>query len=281
MQAMEIIKNSLDGDTLSIVSECEDQICEIRLRVNRPLRICLIDGSVREGSCISESRLEKIFSSLNMGSYYAIENQLREGYFSMQGGIRVGVCGKMNRNASGDFNLSAIGSLCIRIPREAKGCALQLWQKAGFTSVLILSPPGMGKTTLLRDYLRIASNAGHEVCIADERREIAACFHGIAQMDVGKCTDVIDDCPKDRAIPLLLRACAPEMIAADEIASSTEAAALYEASKCGVKIAATAHAESLQDARDRRVIGALIQDGIFSAICVLGEKPGKIIGIYQ
>lgn len=281
MQPMEIIKSCMDADILSIASECEDQICEIRLRVNRPVRIRMLDGSVREGARISESRLEKIFASLNMGSYYAIENQLREGYFSIQSGIRVGVCGKMNQKASGEFNLSAIGSICIRIPREVKGCAKELWEKAGFCNLLILSPPGMGKTTLLRDYVRMASDSGHEISIADERREIAACFHGIAQMDIGKCTDVIDDCPKGRAIPLLLRACAPEMIAADEIASPSEARVLYEASKCGVKIAATAHAASLEDARDRHIIGDLLRNGIFSATCVLGGEIGKIIGIYQ
>lgn len=281
MQAIDIIKNCIDGNILSIADGHESEICEIRLRINRPARIRMIDGSCAESVCVSETMLEKAVTALSMGSYYAIEEQLRQGYFTMQGGVRVGVCGKMNRTSEGDFALSAIGSVCIRIPREVKGCAAPLWEKIGFCNLLILSPPGMGKTTLIRDYARIASNGGYDVAIADERREIAACLHGIPQMDVGKCTDVIDDCPKERAIPLLLRACKPQMIVADEIAPDSEAMALREASKCGVKIAATAHAGSMEDARNRRAIGDLLQNGIFSAVCVLGEKPGKIIDIYQ
>ena len=281
MPSIDIIKKCI-GDGIFPASAFEkDDVCEIRLRVNRPARLRMLDGSSTEGICVTRRRLEQIVAALNMGSYYAVEDQLRQGYFTMQDGIRVGVCGKMNREACGEYTLSGIGSVCIRIPREIRGCAMQLWERTGFSNILILSPPGMGKTTMIRDYVRIASDSGYNIAVADERREIAACMEGIPQLDVGKCTDVIDDCPKARAIPLLLRSCAPDMIAADEIALESEAEVLREVSKCGVKIAATAHAASYRDALLRKAIGGLIREGIFSEIYLLGGRAGNITGIYQ
>ena len=215
MPSIETVRRCIGDGVISAARGRENEICEIRLRTNRPVRIRLTDGRDVEGECISQNRLEKIVSALSLGSYYAVEDQLREGYFSMQGGVRVGVCGKVNRDASGRYALSSIGSVCIRIPGEIKGCAAKLWEKAGFSNLLVISPPGMGKTTLLRDYLRMASDAGYNIAVADERREIAACMQGVPQLDVGKCTDVIDGCPKEYAIALLLRSCAPDMIAAD------------------------------------------------------------------
>lgn len=281
MPSIDIIKKCIGDGIFPAAALEKGDICEIRLRVNRPAQLRKLDGSTEDGICISRLRLETIVAALNMGSYYAVEDQLRHGYFTMQGGIRVGVCGKMNREAAGEYTISAIGSVCIRIPREIRGCAIPLWERSGFTNILILSPPGMGKTTMIRDYVRIASDIGYNIAVADERREIAACMEGIPQMDVGKCTDVIDDCPKERAIPLLLRSCAPDMIAADEIALESEAEVLREVSKCGVKIAATAHAASYSDALSRNAIGSLIREGTFFQIYFLGGRAGNITGIYQ
>ncbi len=281
MPAIEFIRKCIGDGIFPAAFYREDEICEIRLRVNRPAQLRLLDGSCAEGVCVTRQRLEDIVARLNMGSYYAIEDQLRQGYFTARGGIRVGVCGKMNREAGGEYTLSGIGSVCIRIPREIRNCAMPIWEKTGFENILIISPPGMGKTTMIRDYIRLASDSGRNIAVADERREIAACMEGVPQMDVGKCTDVIDDCPKERAIPLLLRSCAPEMIAADEIALESEAAALREASKCGVKIAATAHASGFRDVLERKALGSLIREGIFSEIYLLGGRPGNIAGNYQ
>lgn len=281
MQAMEMIRRCLGGDILAAAAESQAEISEIRLRANRPAQLRMSDGTCAEGILITEARLRKIFAALTMDSLYAVEDQLSQCYFTLRSGVRVGVCGRLKRSAGGKDLLSDIGSLCIRIPGEFPGCADRLWRAAGFNNILILSPPGMGKTTLVRDYARMVSNSGRNVAIADERREIAACWQGIPQLDVGRCSDVIDDAPKHSAIPLLLRSCAPEMIVADEIALPEEADALREAAKCGVKIAATAHAASLEDALSRRAVGPLLREEIFAFVCLLGGKPGNIAGIYQ
>lgn len=280
MLGLETVQKCIGKEILSPARGREKEICEIRLRINRPARLKMLNGDTLEGASVSKESILKIVSALQMGSFYAVEDQLSQGYFSAAGGIRIGVCGKLSQNARGSYALSSVGSVCIRIPREIKGCAEELWKTVGFSNLLILSRPGMGKTTLLRDYARIASNDGHEIAIADERREIAACVEGVPQLDVGKCSDVIDDCPKARAIMLLLRACAPEMIVVDEIALETEAAALREARKCGVKIAATAHAASLEDAKARSGVGEMIDEGAFSRICILDGGIGKIAHIY-
>lgn len=281
MQAMELIRRCLGEDILSSVSVSLADVSEIRLRTGRPASFHTTDGCRTEGTVITERQMGKIVSALSMDSLYAVEDQLSECYFTVKYGVRVGVCGRLSRTADGKYRLTSIGSLCIRIPREVTGCAEGLWKAAGLASILILSPPGMGKTTLIRDYVRIVSDEGYNVAVADERREIAACWQGIPQLNLGKCCDVIDDCPKIRAIPLLLRSCAPDMIAADEIALEEEAQALREAAKCGVKIAATAHAGSVEDALERHATGMLLREGIFQYAVLLGVKPGNILGIYQ
>lgn len=281
MQAMELIRRCLGEDILSSVGAGLADVSEIRLRTGRPASFHTTDGCRTEGTVITERQMGKIVSALSMDSLYAVEDQLSECYFTTKYGMRVGVCGRLSCTADGKYRLTSIGSLCIRIPREVTGCAEGLWKAAGLASILILSPPGMGKTTLIRDYVRIVSDEGYNVAVADERREIAACWQGIPQLNLGKSCDVIDDCPKVRAIPLLLRSCAPDMIAADEIALKEEAQALREAAKCGVKIAATAHAGSVEDALERRATGMLLREGVFQYAVLLGGKPGNILGIYQ
>ena len=176
-------------------------------------------------------------------------------------------------------SLGSIGSVCIRIPREIKGCASLLADcilEAPLTGILILSPPGMGKTTLLRDLVRIVSDRGKNVALADERREIAACMDGIPQLDVGSCTDVMDGLPKAQAIPMLVRACAPEFIAVDELGSLADARAVLDAVRCGVSVIATAHASCQEEALLRPGTGLLLKENAFQYCAVLGGRAGQI-----
>lgn len=114
------------------------------------------------------------------------------------------------------------------------------------------------------------------VAVADERREIAACREGVPQLDVGSRTDVMDGCPKAEAMPMLVRACAPDLLVADEIGSRADAEAIRDAARCGVRVAATAHAGDLREALLRGQIAPLIRDGVFDWCAVLGPEPGKI-----
>ena len=258
----------------------EDAIAEIRLRSDKATRLHLTDGGEIAAEPVTQARLRQIALRLMDGSYYSRENDLREGYFTAHGGFRVGVCGKLAPDRGGLPAMEAMSSLCIRIARERKGCATEIARDIladGLKSALILSPPGFGKTTLIRDLARLVSDSGRNVAIADERGEIAACVQGTPTLDVGARTDVMDGCPKAKAIPMLIRACAPELIVADEIGGAEDARALTDAARCGVRIAATAHAGSFREAAARENLSALIGSGLFSLICVLGGRPGKVI----
>lgn len=255
-----------------------DRLAEIRVRANREVRCRCLDGSEIVCPSAKTDTVQKVVHMLMENSVYACENELREGYFTAQGGCRIGVCGKMSMVEGRISALAAIGSVCIRIPREKKGCADRLMDISD-GSLLILSPPGLGKTTMIRDFARRMSDRGENVAIADERGEIAGCCEGMPSLDVGCRTDVMDGCPKANAIPMLVRACAPDWIVADEIGCGDDADALRDAARCGVRIAATAHAASIDDAFRRKHLCGLLEDGIFAAVVVLGKSPGQILRI--
>ena len=272
------MKDRLAAHLDKSISQNWYRLAEIRIRANRPARYRCIDGKELSGPVTDAQQVRKIVHMLMENSVYACEEELKEGYFTADGGCRVGVCGKMSVCSGKVIALNGIASACIRIPREKKGCADQL-AVLNCGSILILSVPGLGKTTLLRDFARQISDGGENVAIADERREIAACREGVPSLDVGCRTDVLDGCPKAMAIPMLVRACAPDWIIADEIGGEQDAEALRDAARCGVKIAATAHAANVEEAMLRRHVGALIEDGIFEYAAVLSGSLGHIAEI--
>ncbi len=251
-----------------------DGLCELRIRVNRPSRLRLLDGRELEGETVSPERLHRMLSRMMENSFYACEGELGQGYFTMAGGFRVGVCGRLHAGGAGPASMANVGSVCIRIPREVRGCAEKLLDGDRPRGLLVLSPPGMGKTTIIRDYARLVSDRGWNVAIADERREIAACREGVPGFDVGQRTDVMDGCSKALSIPLLVRACAPDLLVADEIGGLGDAEAILDAVRCGVAVAATAHASGIGEAYRR--FGALLDAGTFQRLALLGPTPGEI-----
>lgn len=251
---------------------------EIRLRINRNARIRLVSGKEIVLNRTEPAEFKEILLRLMENSLYAREDEMRQGYFTAAGGCRVGICGKWNP----ETGMVNAGSICIRIAREIIGCAdllLPILRGDDCGGILILSQPGLGKTTMLRDLARLASNSGMNTAIADERREIAACVEGVPQLDVGERTDVMDGCPKSVSIPMLIRSCAPDVIFADEIGGKGDSDAIFDARKCGVKLVATAHAETYSDAVRRTGIGELLESGVFAYTVCLGEPPGTIVSI--
>lgn len=134
----------------------------------------------------------------------------------------------------------------------------------------------MGKTTLLRDYIRLLSDQGMNIGLADERREIACCLEGIPQLDVGKYTDVMDACPKHLALQMMIRACAPDLVAADEIGSTEDAEALLDARRCGVQAAVSVHGLDLEDIKRRGFVRKLLEEGLFDWCVLLGPGRGRV-----
>ena len=225
---------------------------ELRLRIERPLSLTYPEGEAPlPQTRVLRSDLEQVLDKASEYSRYAAAETIRRGYVTASGGFRVGLCGTALPSGGGNEGLRDLSSLAIRIPRVHEGAALpvlpEVLEDGRPLSVLILSPPGGGKTTLLRDLVRLLSqgtpaNPPCRVALVDERGELAAVHHGRPQLEVGPRTDVMDGCPKSLAVPMLLRAMSPQVIALDEIALDADVEAVRAAAGCGVALLATVHA---------------------------------------
>ena len=284
MDGLAWVLEAIGGECAECMRANASVLCEIRIRIGQRTCLRFVDGDELQAERIDRSRMLQILDKLTQNSFYAHENEMLEGYFTIPGGIRVGVCGKLVFCDGKLVQLVNPSSLCIRIPKAVCGCAdeiAQLMRASWPCSALIISPPGLGKTTLLRDLVRQLSDAGINVAVVDERREIAACSEGMPQMDVGSHTDVMEGCPKSIAISALIRSCAPQLIALDEIGNAADARAIGDAARCGVAVIATMHAASIEEARQRLHIGPLIRAGIFNYLILLGGRPGRIAAVQK
>ena len=200
----------------------------------------------------------------------------------MRGGHRSGLCGSGVVRDGEIQNLRHLSSLAIRVAHEVVGAARMvrsaLLVHGRLQSTLILSPPGYGKTTLLRDLIRMASDGDGmpalRVGVADERGELAAMYEGRPQLNIGRRTDVMDGCPKGTGLLMLLRGMNPQVLAADEITAPADCAALALAANCGVTLLATAHGEGLEDLRRRPMYRELLEQGIFRRLVLLTRTDG-------
>lgn len=201
-----------------------------------------------------------------------------QGFITLRGGHRMGLCGRITQR-DGQLVLQEIGSVCIRVAHEIRGCGAQAAALFDATrqGILLCGAPGSGKTTWLRDAVRSISDGGTAVGLSDERSEIAACVRGIAQIDVGRRTHVLDGCPKAEALRWLLRAMNPQLLAMDEIYGAAECGAVREAAACGVPVLATAHAGSPKALRARQEVYALIKEGVFGHVIFL--QGGQAVNI--
>ena len=230
---------------------------------------------------VSAQQLRELVSRASGYSAYAVEDSLRQGFLTLPGGHRLGICGTAVMTEGRVKTLKDISSVNLRVARAVPGAAeplLGLLQRQP-QSLLLLGPPGSGKTTLLRDLLRLLSDAlGRRVAVADERGELAAALHGTPQLDVGRRTDVLSLCPKARAAELLTRTMNPEYLAMDEITAPQDVTALGQAAYCGVHLLATAHGSGPEDLANRPLYRQLMELGIFRRVAVLAaDKSCRVV----
>ena len=255
----------------------EKSLCEIRLRRGGPVALRELSGGETLLPPMEEEGFSEMISAMLDHSLYARESELDKGYFTLPDGSRAGVCGDFSRGIRAPEDVL---SLCIRIARAVPGCAAALIPALMETSgALIVSPPGLGKTTLLRDTARLLSRAGQNVCLVDERGELAACAGGRPQLDVGPRTDVISGTEKALAMGLAVRSCAPDVLVTDEMGVPRDAAAAGEILRCGVRLVASCHGNTLNPDGLRRCVGALLRPGLLELGVLLGPNRGQIAEI--
>ena len=271
------------------VNNKQNTIQEIRLRRNRPVLVYEnnseytidSDGKLTDklthGMVVEEKMIKKLISHVCQYSVYAFEKDISAGYLTVAGGHRIGICGQVVMEKNEIRTIKNIEYVNIRISHEIKGVAEKLlpfvYEGGKLKNTLLVSPPGCGKTTLLRDLIRLVSDGnpygcGMGVCVVDERSELAGSFMGVAQNDLGIRTDVLDACPKEKGLRLLLRAMGPKVLAVDELGGENDRLALMEAGYSGCKLLATIHGDSLEAVNDKMLL-------MFDRVLVLGRTNGK------
>ena len=240
---------------------------ELRLRLGRAPSLRLPEGErTLSPEPVNAGTIAAVLEKATGASLHAAADELRRGYVCAPGGVRVGVCGTAVCAPEGIRTIRDISSLCIRVARPIPGAGRELLPRLEGKSVLIVSPPGGGKTTLLRELVRTQSDRGVRVALADERGELAGMHGGAAGFDVGRCTDVLTGAPKAEAALLLLRASSPEIVAMDEISAPADAAAVEMLTGCGVRIFATAHAADLETLLRRPAFRRALGRGAFDVL---------------
>lgn len=296
--AMEILPDELFLPLSKTLSAGGYAAEEIRLRAGKPLTLTVKgknlfvtkEGSLTElpKSCITVKRSQVEYTYLKAfgNSLHSFQREITGGYASISGGCRAGFCGTAVLDRDKDYsveNVKDISSVNIRIARELIGCAEGFYRDffgGGLRSLLIAGAPSCGKTTFLRDLTRLLGGA-FRVSLIDERGEIAACFNGIPQNDVGELTDVFNCYNKYEGIMTAVRVMSPQILVCDEIGSEEDLRALEYCINSGVKLCASCHGDSLSAALKRKTIAQLVDREAFSGAVLLGcgEERGKVIDV--
>ncbi len=261
--------------------EVQEQLQEIRIKIGHP--ILLYAGNKEyvlkrsADSKVDKEYINNVCNCILNHSVYAHQHDLANGFVTIEGGHRVGFCGRAVMENGIVSTLTNITSLNIRKSRQIPGISepyySYLTSKEGhFYNTILISPPKCGKTTMLRDLIRNLSGHGFKVGVCDERSEIAGFDHFGASFDLGTRTDVLDSCPKEKAMIMLIRSMAPDIIATDEIGKEADYDAIYSAVTAGVGLLTTVHGNSYEDLL-RSQAKKFIESGIFQRILYLGNYP--------
>lgn len=271
------------------------RLSELRIINGAPIRVCY-DGAYyflcgagltrdKSAAFIADNNsAENVVMRACSHSLFTVTDTLKRGYIAVSRGIRVGVCGAGVMNGGTLTAVKDFYSVNIRLPHEVKGCAGVLAGKLTsgdrIKNALIISPPGAGKTTILRDLCRIISDSGHNVLLCDEKYEIASVVGGVPSLDVGYCTDVISGVDKPKVFDMGIANMSPEVIVTDELFAS-DLPAVRRASTCGIAVISTAHAKNIDELKAKPEYSEVIKQGVFDSYVVLSGPPARTVTVYE
>ena len=286
------LKNCLDALDLK-------KVYELRLRRNKPVVVCYggknmllrKNGLSGEEVLATKDMIDYIVKSATENSIYAYNYQLKQGFITAKGGIRLGIAGEsVVSDAFAIKTIKDINSVNIRVPHEILGCSALafkfVYMNENLKNTLIISPPGAGKTTFLRDIARQISLVKDRIfntLIVDERFEIASVVHGEPMLDIGIFADIVSGASKEFSFTNGIRALRPDVIVTDELINEDDALAVDRAISSGVKVIASVHASSLAEVREKEFLKGALSKRCFERFIVLSGKngPGTYEGIFD
>lgn len=297
-EILAVLPERLRGSLLSLARTTIENVEEIRLRIERPVEIVVSGKPLfpRENGktlVMTHSDASHLLNKISQFSLYALDDELQQGFITIRGGHRIGICGKVITEKGAVKRIRDISSFNIRVARQKIGAADRLTSylyEAGWKSTLIIGAPQTGKTTLLRDIARkIASGdrkkglSPQKVGIVDERSEIAGSLKGVPRHDLGLRVDVLDRCPKAEGMMMMIRSMSPDVLVVDEIGRKEDIEAIFEAIHAGVALIATVHASALSSVIKRPMIRPLLAEKVFDRYVELqrAEMPGVIHRIFD
>ena len=275
------------------------KLCELRLRENNPVVVNLLgenyylsrDGETKnkdKAMIVSKGFLQSVISRLSNNSMYTINDQIIDGYVTISGGIRVGVCGEVVSVDGRIKTIKNISSLNFRFPHSIKNCSLPIYNlivtNGNINNTLIIAPPGAGKTTMLRDIIYQLSKREDllNILVVDERKELVEIFNG-KDVDKLKNIDVISNSTKKFAFNNGIRSMKPYVIITDEISIDRDIDDIKNAITSGVKVIASIHASSVFDLKNKTAFKDILTMNLFDRYIVLSNDGGVgvIEGIYD
>lgn len=294
-QAIPYFPQPIRQALLKLSPDQAQRIHEIRMRCGKPLglgfcgneRFLCATGAVTDDRSqailVTSAQLSAAFQAICEDSVHSFARELSQGYVTIAGGSRVGISATAVVQHGVVETVKYVNGLNFRIAGEVAGCAEHLCEQifaGGKRSLLLIGEPASGKTTILRDLCR---NLGerYRLSVVDERGELAAVCHGVAQNQLGCRTDVFDGYPKAIGMQTAIRVMSPDFVVCDEIGDEADAQALWQSMHAGVHILATAHAGSMEDAYARPHLKRLLDAGVFDDLALLDGcgRPGQIRGI--
>lgn len=296
LDVLKYFPSNISNKINNIINGEEYKVQEIRVRVNGPI---IIKINEKEDYIVNHftnrDEILQIMQNICDNSIYSYQNEIINGYITINGGHRVGITGDVVLEDNKVINIKYISSLNFRIARQIFDCSNNILkyvidlENNTIFHTLIVSPPGAGKTTLLKDLVRKISDGipeigfkGIDVSLIDERGEISAMYKGMPQNNIGIRTDVLENITKPLGIKMAIRSMAPKVIVADEIGSQADIDAINYAVCSGVKGIFTAHSFDFESMKLNKELNNLINMKLIEKIICLDSKvKGKIKSVYE